>query len=594
MASDPLAAFAAARLADLWETTLGLLERGKAEDEAGAIEAAVLLYAEAISGIEALLEVEPKGRRKELLTARLAEYGARLTELQGVMLRRAAAAGALAKSAAAAASPAKRHSQAEATAPEAAGSVAAAGANDGSMSNRSAQTWQDSRHALHIESVSAARPSAAALASARLQTEMAVQADEAADVAEALELYTSAAEHMLTALRLEDKPNVAALIRERLEAVMHRAEQLKAGGKNAPLTQCKAPSPMMAGSATVQVLAAPAKSARAVASEVAGAATSLLSESEKKVLARSSRMGKLLHYPWLGGDHVRERFAYPTPWEDPDGLLALNTEQRLHFGRWGRPSEYMRGEPTMIYLVSPLTITQTIITDCSFVSSLVIAAAYERRFRRKLITAIIHPQDRNGTPIYNPSGKYLVRLKFNGVSRRILIDDRLPLDRRGRPMVSHSSHAEELWVSLIEKAFMKVNGGYDFPGSNSGIDMHALTGWIPEQFRTDDADFRRERLWERMTSASKYGDCLVTVATGEMNEAQAEALGLVPTHAYAVLAVRQVSSGERLLQLKNPWARVRWKGAYSADDSARWTPALRRELGFDRQGALVQDNGIFW
>ena len=57
---------------------------------------------------------------------------------------------------------------------------------------------------------------------------------------------------------------------------------------------------------------------------------------------------------------------------------------------------------------------------------------------------------------------------------------------------------------------------YDFPGSNSGIDMFALTGWIPEQFRTDDNDFDEKRLWERMLSASKYGDCLLTVATGEL------------------------------------------------------------------------------
>ena len=30
-----------------------------------------------------------------------------------------------------------------------------------------------------------------------------------------------------------------------------------------------------------------------------------------------------------------------------------------------------------------------------------------------------------GVPIYNPSGKYMVKLKFNGVERRILVDDRL-------------------------------------------------------------------------------------------------------------------------------------------------------------------------
>ena len=277
----------------------------------------------------------------------------------------------------------------------------------------------------------------------------------------------------------------------------------------------------------------------------------------------------------------------------------------------------------MIYLVSSLTITQTIITDCSFVSSLVIAAAYERKFRKQLITKILYPQDRthtsltartlrvrcvctashhrgalcaqdrHGVPIYNPAGKYLVKLTFNGVARKIVVDDRLPISRGGELMCSHSTHREELWVSIIEKAYLKVMGGYDFPGGNSGIDMFALTGWIPEQFRTDGADFNPQRLWERMVSATKYGDCLITVATGDMSDAEGERLGLVPTHAYAVLQVREVG-GVRLLQLKNPWAKVRWKGSYSAHDTQRWTAALREELQYEPAQALQMDNGIFW
>ena len=49
-------------------------------------------------------------------------------------------------------------------------------------------------------------------------------------------------------------------------------------------------------------------------------------------------------------------------------------------------------------------------------------------------------------PIYNPAGKYMVRLKFNGVSRRILVDDRLPLHTSSShllftpPLHTSSSH----------------------------------------------------------------------------------------------------------------------------------------------------------
>ncbi|XP_019129869.1 calpain-7 [Larimichthys crocea] len=314
---------------------------------------------------------------------------------------------------------------------------------------------------------------------------------------------------------------------------------------------------------------------------------------EIEVLRSTSTINSIAYVPFMSVD-LRERFAFPVPFSDKMGKLALSPKQKAIFSRWVRPDEICNN-PTMIMSVSSFSIKQTVVSDCSFVASLAISAAYERRYNKKLITSVIYPQNRRGEPEYNPCGKYMVKLHINGVPRKVIIDDYLPVDRNGELLCSYSSNRNELWVSLIEKAYMKVMGGYDFPGSNSNIDLHALTGWIPERIamHSDNQSFSKDDTFRMLFQRFHRGDVLITTATGVMTEEEGERWGLVPTHAYAVLDIRDYK-GMRFLQLKNPWSHLRWKGRYSERDEKNWTPELLKYLNFDPKTAQKFDNGVFW
>uniref|UniRef100_A0A8C6LKW2 Calpain 7 n=1 Tax=Nothobranchius furzeri TaxID=105023 RepID=A0A8C6LKW2_NOTFU len=285
---------------------------------------------------------------------------------------------------------------------------------------------------------------------------------------------------------------------------------------------------------------------------------------EIEVLRSTSTINGIAYVPFMSVD-LKERFAFPVPFS------------------WVRQ------------IIDAPTIKITVVSDCSFVASLAISAAYERRYNKKLITSIIYPQNRRGQPEYNPCGKYMVKLHINGVPRKVIIDDYLPVDRNGELLCSYSSNRNELWVSLIEKAYMKVMGGYDFPGSNSNIDLHALTGWIPERIamHSDNQSFNKEDTFRMLFQRFHNGHVLITTATGVMTEEEGEKWGLVPTHAYAVLDIREYK-GMRFLQLKNPWSHLRWKGRYSERDEKNWTPELLKYLNFDPKTAQRFDNGVFW
>lgn len=83
-----------------------------------------------------------------------------------------------------------------------------------------------------------------------------------------------------------------------------------------------------------------------------------------------------------------------------------------------------------------------------------------------------------------------------------------------------------------------------FVGLIQNIDLHALTGWIPERVAIRrsvpgvEETFHADREFQRIHERFHSGHCLVTVATGELCDGEADRAGLVPTHAYAMLDIQ--------------------------------------------------------
>jgi calpain-7 len=182
--------------------------------------------------------------------------------------------------------------------------------------------------------------------------------------------------------------------------------------------------------------------------------------------------------------------------------LKLSESQRKHFAGWRRPHELFRDRPHAIGMPentiqptmmarSNIDLMQDVTADCSVVASLCAALARPgQEFEKvrtkavvKLLSTIFYPYDKeNSRPKISESGRYVFRFQFNGCFRKVVIDDRLPASTSARTLhIIDRQNPGLLWPALLEKAYLKIRGGYDFPGSNSGTDLHVLTGWIPEQ-----------------------------------------------------------------------------------------------------------------
>ncbi|KAJ8517520.1 hypothetical protein ONZ45_g5319 [Pleurotus djamor] len=227
------------------------------------------------------------------------------------------------------------------------------------------------------------------------------------------------------------------------------------------------------------------------------------------ILERGSRVNGLLFAAW---DASPPRYQ-SSPFDDPDGQPTLSEEQSKAAPVWRRSASSTPYHTTVVLektQLLPQDILQQVVTDCSIVID--------------------------------------DKLPYHPTSGALLCMSTTPYPL---PPVGDSQEAMGpiLWPSLLEKAYMKLMGGYDFPGSNSSIDVHALTGWIPEHIEIKSPGFESERTWTRIFEGFSTGQCLLTLGTGSTEFVYWRVFEMLGSHSYAVIGVNEHEESRWLVVL---------------------------------------------
>ena len=172
---------------------------------------------------------------------------------------------------------------------------------------------------------------------------------------------------------------------------------------------------------------------------------------------------------------------------------------------------------------------------------------------------------------------YGIYFYINGIKKLVLIDDFLPcLSKKGYKNFTMGQSVEnEIWVSLIEKAFAKINGNYIRIGT--GGSPHEVFDVCTEAYSEEiQVSYKNaDELWNKLIDGFEKG-FIMTAGTG--SNGYVEEVGLVSYHAYTVLGIYEIN-GEKVIRLRNPWGSGEFNGEWS-DYSSKWTEDLKKKYNY--------------
>ena len=236
--------------------------------------------------------------------------------------------------------------------------------------------------------------------------------------------------------------------------------------------------------------------------------------------------------------------------------------------------------------ISANDIQQGSIGDCYFLSVIGSLCHIYLKSGEKLIEDLFLHTTKTKEHVY---GAYMF---INGVWELVLVDDYFPyVGSSFKQFAFASSQGNELWVSILEKAWAKINGCYAKIGCGGSPHevFDVLTEAYSEQVSVSKSG--ANDLWNKMLESQKKGFVMTAGTSGDVSNLDIEEVGLSPGHAYTVLGVYELDGSrgkEKVVRLRNPWGNGEWNGDWS-DSSSKWTSALKNKMGLDKK-----DDGDFY
>ena len=261
--------------------------------------------------------------------------------------------------------------------------------------------------------------------------------------------------------------------------------------------------------------------------------------------------------------------------------------------KWCRAAEIFDSENFNVFekgydkdKISANDIQQGTIGDCYFLSVIGALCNIYTKNGEKLIEDLFLHTSKTKEHVY---GVYLF---INGVWELVLVDDYFPYVGYGfKQFAFASSQGNELWVSIMEKAWAKVNGCYAKIGCG-GLPhevFDVLTEAYSEQVSVSPS--KSNEIWKKMIESQQKGYVMTAGTSGDVSNLDIEEAGLSPGHAYTVLGVHELDGPrgkEKVVRLRNPWGNGEWNGDWS-DSSSKWTTATKNKMSF-----IKRDDGDFY